>query len=214
MHSAATLQVINDPDRAAALLQPIRLRLVEHLSEPDSAAGLARKLGWPRQRLNYHLRALERAGFIEFVEERRKGNCVERIVRATARSYLISPDALGSLGTTPPDARDRFSASYLIAVAARAIRELATLRSRAAAASKRLATFTLQADVRFARASDRQAFVEELAHDIARLTTKYHDEQSAGGRRFRLLVGAYPAPSDATPQSPDMSTIASPSIKE
>lgn len=214
MHTAASLQVVDDPDRASALLQPIRLRLVEHLSEPDSAAGLARKLGWPRQRLNYHLRALERAGFIEFVEERRKGNCVERIVRATARSYVISPDALGSLGATAPDARDRFSASYLIAVAARAIRELAGLRSRAAAASKRLATFTLQADVRFARAADRQAFVEELAHEIARLTTKYHDEQSGGGRRFRLFVGAYPAPSDSAPPSPDMSTIASPSIKE
>ena len=196
MTAATSLDVVADPRRATALLQPMRLRLVEHLAEPDSAAGLARKLGWPRQRLNYHLRELERAGFVEFVEERRKGNCVERLVRATARSYVISPDVLGALGATPTDARDRFSASYLIAVAARAIRELARLRTRAAAASKRLATLTLQAEVRFARAADRQAFTEELSNEIARLTAKYHDQHAAGGRRYRFFMGAYPAPSE------------------
>ena len=62
-----------------------RLRLVRELVEPDSAAGLAKRLGLPRQRLNYHLRELEAAGLLELVEERRRGNCVERIVRAVAR---------------------------------------------------------------------------------------------------------------------------------
>ena len=88
------------------------------------------RLGIPRQRLNYHLKALEQCGLLECVEERRKGNCTERILRATARSFVISPDALGTLGPTPESARDRFSASYVVAVAARTItRSLIARRS-------------------------------------------------------------------------------------
>ena len=99
--SPRSVQVIDRPEAAATALRGTRRTLLAALAEPDSAAGLARRLGLPRQRLNYHLRALEKAGLLECVEERRKGNCTERILRATARSFVISPDALGSFGPTP-----------------------------------------------------------------------------------------------------------------
>src|SRR5579862_8354674 len=82
--SALPIEVVQGPERAAALLDPVRLRILEGLAEPDSAAGVARRLGLPRQRVNYHLHELEKHELVRFVEERRKGNCVERIVRATA----------------------------------------------------------------------------------------------------------------------------------
>ena len=76
-----------------------------HLARRPGRARLCRrarpKAGLPRQRLNYHLKALEQCGLLECVEERRKGNCTERILRATAHSFVISPDALGALGPTP-----------------------------------------------------------------------------------------------------------------
>jgi DNA-binding transcriptional ArsR family regulator len=147
----------------------------------------------PRQRVNYHLRELERHGLVELVEERRKGNCLERLVRATARYYLISPEALGRLGSDPAAMQDRFSAAYLVGVAARAIRELAVLRLRADRARKRLATLTVEAQVRFASAEDRHAFAEELATAVARLAAKYHNEKAEGGRSYRFFLGAYPA---------------------
>lgn len=188
------LDVVSDLERAAVLLDPTRLRLVERLAKPDSAAGLARKLALPRQRVNYHLRELEKAGLVELVEERRKGNCVERLVRATARSYLIGPEALGRLGPEPERIHDRLSASYLIAVAARAIRELAGLSRRARATGQRLATLTLETEVRFASAATRNAFAEELATDLARLAVKYHQATSPEGRSFRFFVAGYPTP--------------------
>src|SRR5262250_3074362 len=58
------------------------MRILEQLAEPDSAAGVARRLKLPRQQISYHLRELEHAGLVELVEERRKGNCLERVVRA------------------------------------------------------------------------------------------------------------------------------------
>src|ERR1035438_1015834 len=100
------LQIVQNPGKAAVLLQAGRLSLLESLAEPDSAAGLARRLGVPRQKMNYHLRELEREGFLELVEERRKGNCMERMVRATAKSYVIGPQVIGRLGETLAEGRD------------------------------------------------------------------------------------------------------------
>src|SRR5271154_1392678 len=105
----ATLQIVQSPEKAGVLLQPGRLRLLEQLTEPDSAAGLARRMGVPRQKLNYHLRELERGGFLELIEERRKGNCMERVVRAVAREFLIAPGTLDR-GTSAHETSDRLTA--------------------------------------------------------------------------------------------------------
>lgn len=191
---AAALQVLREPERAAALLDPEGRRLVEALQEsPDSAAGLARRLGESRQRLNYHLHALEDAGLIELQEERRRGNCVERVLRVVARRFVLDPAALGGLAVDPAELADRFSASYLIALAARAIRELAALKDRAARGRKRLAIGAIETQVRLARPADFPAFLDDLSEAVAEVVAKHHDTRAAG-RPFRVVVGAYPAP--------------------
>jgi len=192
------LEVVRQPHAAAALLDPVRQRLLAELVEPDSASGLARRLRLPRQRINYHLRALESAGLLELQEERRKGNCTERVVRATARTFVISPEALGPLDLTREIAPDRLSAAYLVAAAGRTIRDVGALEERARRENKRLATLTLETDIRFATAESRAAFAEELAAVVARLAHKYHDERAPNGRRFRLLAAVHPA-ADAGP---------------
>jgi len=190
--AAASLQILRDPEQASALLQPVRLKILENLTEPASAAALAKKLVLPRQQVNYHLRELERHGLVEFVEERRKGNCVERVVRSAATSYLISPEALGTLGPDAASRRDRFSVAYLVATAARAIRELALLSLRARRAGKRLATLTLETEIRFRSSAERNKFAEESANFLAALAVKYHSGEESGGRPFRVLMASYP----------------------
>jgi DNA-binding transcriptional ArsR family regulator len=187
------MQLVRDPFDASILLNPQRTQLLEALGEPDSAAGVARRLGLPRQQVNYHLRELERAGFVELVEERRRGNCVERVLRASARRYVISPEVLGSLADDTEAIRDHFSSSYLVAVAARTISDVAELRSLADVAGKKLATMTLESEVRFASAADRNAFARELSDAVAHLIVKYHDSEAPSGRSFRLMLAAYPS---------------------
>jgi DNA-binding transcriptional ArsR family regulator len=186
------VETVRAPDRLVAMLGRSRRELLAHLDEPESAAGLARKLGLPRQRINYHLRELEKQGLVELVEERRKGNCTERVVRATARTFVISPEALGVLGATPGLAGDRFSTAYLLSASAQTIREVASLDARARAGGKRIATFTLETEIRFADAATRAQFGEELAEAVGRIASKYHDEKARGGRRFRLLTAVHP----------------------
>src|SRR5919197_4991857 len=93
--------VIEDPAAAEASLDPMRARLLAALAEPGSATTLAGRVGLSRQKANYHLRALERHGLVELVEERKKGNVTERLVQATAASYVISPIALAAVAPDP-----------------------------------------------------------------------------------------------------------------
>lgn len=182
---------------STALLRPLRIRILESLGAPSSAATVAKVLAVPRQKVNYHLRELEREGLVELVEERKKGNCIERLVRATARSYLVGAEALAQIASDPEAVPDRFSSAYLVSTCARAIGEIAALRGAAESAGKRLPTLTLEADVSFGSAVDRAAFFEELTNALARLVAKYHDEKSPHRRRFRLFCGTHPASTPA-----------------
>jgi len=186
------LSVIDDPAAAGVSLDPVRARLLAELAEPGSASSLAPKVGLARQKINYHLRTLEQHGLIELVAERRKGNMTERVMRATAASYVISPAALGAVAPDPGRAPDRLSARWLIAVAARTVREVGELLAGATKAGKRLATFAVDAEVRFASAADRAAFAAELAQVVTALVGKYHDEGAAGGRPHRVVVAVHP----------------------
>src|ERR1700737_1497714 len=133
--------VIDDPGAAEASLDPIRARLLAELAEPAAASTLAARVGLSRQKANYHLRALERHGLVELVEERRKGNMTERVLRATAAAYVISPARLAAFAPDPDRSPDQLSALWLLALAARLVRELGELTARATRARRPLATF-------------------------------------------------------------------------
>jgi DNA-binding transcriptional ArsR family regulator len=185
--------VIEDPAAAEASLDPTRARLLAELAEPASATMLAARLGLARQKVNYHLRALEHHGLVELVEERRKGNVTERVLRATASSFVISPAALAAVAPDPDRAPDQLSARWLLALAARLVRDAGELITGAARARKRLATFAIDGEVRFASPADRAAFAEELAGAVTALIARYHDEAAPGGRDHRLVVAVHPS---------------------
>jgi DNA-binding transcriptional ArsR family regulator len=198
--------VIQDPAAAEVSLDPIRARLLAELAEPASATMLAARVGLPRQRVNYHLRSLEQHGLVELVEERRKGNCTERLLRATAASYVISPAALDAVAPDPARSPDRLSARWLLAVASRLVRETGELITGAAKARKPLATFAIDGEVRFASAADRAAFAQELAGAVTALVGRYHDETAAGGREHRVIVAVHPSVKSQTVETPTKET--------
>ncbi|MEU3169044.1 helix-turn-helix domain-containing protein [Streptosporangium sp. NPDC006930] len=187
------IAVIEDSAAAEISLDPIRARLLAELSEPGSATMLAAKVGLPRQKVNYHLKTLEAHGLVEMIEERRKGNVNERIMRATAASYVISPTALSSVEPDPARSPDQLSASWLLAVAARLVRDVGALITGAAKARRRVATFAIDGEVRFASAADRAEFARELAGAVTALVSKYHDESAEKGRDHRIVVALHPS---------------------
>jgi DNA-binding transcriptional ArsR family regulator len=187
------VEVIEDPAAAASALDPVRSRLLAELVEPGSAAALATRVGLARQKVNYHLRALEAHGLVELAEERKRGGITERVLRATAATYVISPAALAEAAVEPDQAADRFSAGYLIALAGRMVREVGGLALRADAAGKRLPTMTIDTEIRFRSADDRAAFADELTAAVLDLASRYHHDD---GRPHRLVVAAHPTPKE------------------
>ncbi len=193
-----TIQVIDDPAAASVALEPTRSRLLSELSMPASAATLAARVGLARQKVNYHLHALEAHGLVRLAEERKWGGLTERLLVATAASYVVSPGAMGPVAADPNRQIDRLSASYLIALGARIVREVGDLVRRATETGKRLATLAVDTEIRFRSAADRAAFSRELTEIITTLAAKYHDAAAPGGRAHRLVIVAHPLP-----QKPD-----------
>lgn len=184
--------VIEDPAAAEVSLDPIRARVLAELgSRPASASSLAATMGLPRQKVNYHLRELERHGLVALVEERRKGNMTERVMRASAAAYVISP-ALAAFAPDPDRSPDQLSALWVLALGARLVREIGTLIERAKRARRPLATFAVDTEIRFASAADRAGFAAELSDAVESLVSKYHDARAARGRPHRLLVALHP----------------------
>jgi DNA-binding transcriptional ArsR family regulator len=188
------LEVIDRPKAAALVLDPVKSRILAALATPGSAASLASTVGLSRQKVNYHLRALEEHQLVEPVDERLWGGIKERRLVATAASYVVSPAALGPLAADPARNSDRLSASYLVALAARIVREVGELARRARKTDKRLATLSLDLVIRFKSPADRAAFTAGLTSAITSLAAHYHDEGTPGGRPHRLVVASYPAP--------------------
>jgi len=195
LHAAVLdVEVIENPAAAAVALDPIRTRLLSELSEPASAASLASRLGIGRQKINYHLRALENFGLVRVADTRKWGGLTERRMVASASSYVVSPDALGAVAADVKKRQDRLSASYLISLGARVVHEVGDLVRRAADSGKRLATLSIDTEIRFRSAAERAAFSRELSEAVASLAARYHDAGAPDGRPHRLLVLAHPLP--------------------
>lgn len=187
--------LIDDAERARLALSPIRRRLLLALRKPESATTLAAALDLSRQRIGYHLRALEQAGLIELVEERRRRGFVERVLIARADAFVVDPSILGPAPETV--AQDEFAAGHLVSVAAGIVRDVSRMRQRADEAGQRLLTFTIEADIGFSTPRQLEDFAGEVTEAVAGLARKYKSD--GPGRRYRLVVGAHPAVAGAPP---------------
>jgi hypothetical protein len=191
--NSRSFDIIDDPVRARAALQPIRSRLLHLLERPQSAPQLAKALAIPRQRVLYHLRKLEAQRLVEAHEHGRVGRRIDRSYVRTATSYAIAPKTLGGIAVDARVVADAFSSAYLSAVAGRALNDLAVLGRAAAARDKRIPTLTLETEVRFATPADQRRFADELTAALSTLAARYHRPDAPQGRTFRVFACGYPA---------------------
>lgn len=182
------LRYVEEPEKLRMALSPIRRQLLELLREPSSATQLAAALEVPRQRVNYHLRELEKAGLVELVEERPRRGFTERILRASAGTLVVDP---GVMGGAFSQIQDQYAAEHLVDVAAGTVRDVARMQTAADTAGKRLLTFTLEAEVRFAEPGDVHRFTDALTEAVRRTVEQFDTED---GRPYRLIAGGHPAP--------------------
>jgi len=188
------LHVVNEAKSAGSLLHPTRLKLLSLLREPNSASAVAGKAGIPRQHANYHVRELERAGLVKVVREQNRGSVTERIVQATAETYVIGPNALGALAGEPSKVRDRFSLEYMIALGSRMVGELGSHLRRSRNGKSEANTLSIETKIKFDSSEDRAAFAKEFTSEMARVIAKYHKPDSKSDDSYRVLLAVYPTP--------------------
>jgi DNA-binding transcriptional ArsR family regulator len=181
------LDIIDDPLIAIVALDPIRAQLLAELAQPASAGALATRLGLPRQKINYHLKALEAVGLVHEVQRRLWGGLTERRLQASARAYLIAPQTMG------PAAPARTAEASALLIAAQLITDVASLLGLSRASGKRLATMTGEFEVAFSSPASRDEFQEELREVMASLVAKYHTPDTTAARAHRVVIVAHPA---------------------
>lgn len=194
------VEYVAELERASAILHPLRLRILERAREPASAATIAGQLDLPRQKVNYHVRALADARLLRKAGTHKKRNMVEQRYVATARAYVLAPELLGPLEAVAGHVEDALSAGRLIALASAMQSDLARVTRAAAADDKRVATMSMTAELRFRSPAERARFADALREAVTRVVAEHAGPMrdagggDAPGRPFRLTLGCYPMP--------------------
>jgi DNA-binding transcriptional ArsR family regulator len=197
--AAASVALVDAPDVLRAALPPLRRRLLDRLREPASAVIVAGEFGLPRQQVNYHLRTLESAGLLELVETRARRGCTERVLRTSARAFIVDPQVMAPPPTPASRARraaarqDRFAADTLVEAASGAVCDVSRMQARASAAGQRLLTCAIETEVRLASPADFERLSAVLATLVARAVADIGVAE--GGRSYRVVVVAHPTAS-------------------
>lgn len=165
--------VLESAEAAASLLNPLRRRILEHLATADSASGVGRHLRLPRQKVNYHLRELERRGLVRLVAEERRGNVTERIVVAAARSFALSPKVFGRLSADRKE--DPSPLAQWTAALQRALRDLAVT-------PEDHAPRFLELDIRLPNDEARREFIRQVEQIVRHLERKYAHSEGVSHR--------------------------------
>jgi DNA-binding transcriptional ArsR family regulator len=186
------VRVVADAAAVEVALDPIRAAILDALTEPGSATTVAAAVGSTRQKVNYHLKALEAHRLVELVEERAWGGITERVMRRSARHLVVAPDVLQGEALDPNEVADRLSAAYLIAVNARTVSEAAEI-AHSTKSGTRVPTLTVDTVIGFRSPDDRTAFATDLQAAVAALVARYHHDD---GRPHRLTVSSYPRPEE------------------
>ena len=185
----ARVQLLDDPEAVQALTHPVRVRVLEALRTPDSAAGVSRRIGQSRQNANYHLKELERAGLVQRAGERRKGAFTEQLYRASASTYVVSPRVAWGDERRASTMRDQVALENLVALGERLQHDASDLLDHATFDGEEIASAAVEAEVRFA---DDEARAEFMADYLAALGPLLKKHGSSHGKSYRVAVAAYP----------------------
>ncbi len=186
-----SLALVDDATTARAALSPLRRELLARLRTPASAVALSEALDLPRQKIGYHLRVLEKAGLISKAGTRQRRGFTEQLFELGSDALVIDPMLLAPPAPDAVDKQDRFASGHLIRTAAGIVRDVSRMRSAAAGEGSRLLTFTIEADVGFARPADIEHFATRLSDAVSAIAADYASPDR--GRRYRVTIAGHPA---------------------
>ena len=92
---------IENLEQLRALADPLRMRILEQLVQrPMTMSQLGDAFGESTAKMHYHVRELEKFGFIKLVEKRERGGFIEKYYRAVAKDVRVPPELLRASPTS------------------------------------------------------------------------------------------------------------------
>ena len=181
--------------RASALLHPLRARLLALAVEPVSAVEVAKELGESAQAVNYHLKALEKAGLVKKVREEKKRNLTKAYYQAQAKRLWFSPELVAAKGDDALLARDQLSLHHLLGLARELERDVIGLLNRSRGAREAAASLGVKAELAFPSGEARRAFMSGYMAMLDELVRRHGaTTTTAAAERYTAMVAVYPAP--------------------
>ncbi|MGI9602281.1 MAG: helix-turn-helix domain-containing protein [Acidimicrobiales bacterium] len=177
---ATGAHLLDDREELAAIAHPLRLQILDGLREPDSAAGVARRLGEPRQRINHHVKELARVGLLLPAGERRRGNFTEQLYEAVAGSFVVSPRLMWADERRRQALAQEISLEHLVQFGERLQRRATELLDGVAFDGDSVASATVETSVRFGDAAARAAFLDEYLRLVADLVERHATTEGPG----------------------------------
>jgi DNA-binding transcriptional ArsR family regulator len=182
---------LESAEQALALLNPIRAEILRLLSEPASASEIGRKIGETPQKVNYHLKMLEKVGLVRRSGTRQVKNLVEVLYLAVARSFVI-PDAFG----WPEELRSRMqtqgSLRHLLTAAEKIRKDTARLME-AADERAEIPSAALELEVELPDEAAREAFIRDYAEAVRQVVARYRSgSKPEDGQAYRVMAVIYP----------------------
>ena len=185
---------IEEMEQAISLLKPIRIEILRRMDEPCTCPILADYFDESPQKIYYHVKALEQAGLVEKVEEKRVRGVVEGYYQAKARSYWLAPHLVGKVGEKKLS-RDQQNLQVLLSLAEEVHDDLGKLANRAKAGQD-VPSLSLSAHIHLPDGDRRAEFLEELALVFQSLARKYGtpplDASLENAEGYRLVLACYP----------------------
>jgi DNA-binding transcriptional ArsR family regulator len=183
---------VETPDQATALLNPLRAEILAKLKEPSSAAEVARMIKEPSQKVNYHVKNLEKVGLVKRVGTRNVRNLVEILYQSIAKTFVLS-ESLGWEPETVKKIKDQGSLKHLITTSERIKRDAFNLLELSDQ-KEVIPSATLDMTVKLENEVLRKEFVQEYVTLMKTLVNKYQTSQSHASERetYSVVVAIYP----------------------
>jgi DNA-binding transcriptional ArsR family regulator len=181
---------LETPEQALALLNPMRADILRLLAEPASASEVGRRMGEAPQKINYHLKSLEKVGLVRRDGTRQVKNLVEVLYRAVARTFVI-PDSFGWSEELTGRMKDEGALRQLINAAER-IRTDAMKLMEVSESCGDVPSAVLETELALPDEATRERFLQDYAEAVKGVVRKYRAASANEGESFRAVLAVYP----------------------
>jgi DNA-binding transcriptional ArsR family regulator len=181
---------LENPEQALALLNPLRVEILRIMNEPASASEVGRQLRETPQKINYHLKSLEKVGLIQRSGSRQVKNLIEVLYQSISKNFII-PESFGWSEETVSRMKDQGALTHLITISER-MRSDALQLMETSEQNVEIPSAAMETEVYLPDEADRQAFIHDYAEAIKLLAEKYRTDSR--NNAYRVLMAVYPEP--------------------